>query len=517
MTAERSDNSARGLSLSANAIWNLAGFGSSFVAALLLSPFIIHRLGDARYGVWVLAAEIAGYSAVFDFGIRGAVDHYVARYSSTGDRERLGRSLGAASWMLTALGGLLLLAGILMAVLFPHVFNARGVSPAEIRISVILMTVAVGVGLPMDLYISILYGRRRLDLSNAAELVPRVIVSFATWGALAAGGSLVAMGVVHLVGRAVSWVLRVWFVSRLRIGVPIRWRNADRHSCMELFGYGWKALMVYVSWLIIGRVDVVVIGAALGSAFVTFYAIGGSVVQYAFAPIGSIVLSLTPHLTHLHAKQDAAELRRVYMEASRVTALLSAVIAAGILVFGTPFLSLWLGPKYVTGPWTMRSDAVMKILLIANLPRILQGVSWQLMFAMRRVGFLMWVSAAEAAANLALSLILVRTLSLAGVAIGTLIPMLIFSGLIVPAYVLKVLQVGWGEYLKRSIGVPLLVGTSLCLCFQGLVFLRNPDSWPVLLMEGTAAGSIGLALLYVAIGPSRVKALLPRGIGTVNA
>lgn len=68
--------------------------------------------------------------------------------------------------------------------------------------------------------------------------------------------------------------------------------------------------------------------------------------------------------------------------------------------------------------------------------------------------------------------------------------------------VLRVLEVGWGEYLRHCIGAPLLVGLLLLLCSQGLVLLRNPDSWPVMLMEETAAGCMELGLLDGAVGAS---------------
>ena len=124
----------------------------------------------------------------------------------------------------------------------------------------------------------------------------------------------------------------------------------------------------------------------------------------------------------------------------RAVGMVVTGIAAGILVFGKDFIRLWLGNPYVTGAWTTRSDIIMLILLAANLPRMLQSISWQLLFGMARMRFLMWLNICEAVANLGLSLLLVRYYGPAGVALGTLLPLLISHGIIMPVYTSRVFE-----------------------------------------------------------------------------
>jgi len=40
------------------------------VVGVFLSPFIVHRLGDAAYGIWVLIFSVTGYYGLFDLVIR---------------------------------------------------------------------------------------------------------------------------------------------------------------------------------------------------------------------------------------------------------------------------------------------------------------------------------------------------------------------------------------------------------------------------------------------------------------
>src|SRR5260370_41004556 len=56
--------------------------GLNILAGLFLSPYILHRLGDAAFGLWVLVFSITGYYGLFDLGIRSSIVRYVASYSA---------------------------------------------------------------------------------------------------------------------------------------------------------------------------------------------------------------------------------------------------------------------------------------------------------------------------------------------------------------------------------------------------------------------------------------------------
>ena len=39
---------------------------------IIISPYILHKLGDDAFGLWVLVFAITGYYGLFDFGIRSS-------------------------------------------------------------------------------------------------------------------------------------------------------------------------------------------------------------------------------------------------------------------------------------------------------------------------------------------------------------------------------------------------------------------------------------------------------------
>src|SRR6516225_1877204 len=78
--------------------------GVSILVGVFLSPFILHRLGDTAFGIWVLIFSVTGYYGLFDLGIRSSVIRYVSTYTATNDREGLGKLINTSLVTYTAIG-----------------------------------------------------------------------------------------------------------------------------------------------------------------------------------------------------------------------------------------------------------------------------------------------------------------------------------------------------------------------------------------------------------------------------
>jgi O-antigen/teichoic acid export membrane protein len=61
-----------------------------------LSPFILHKLGDNAFSLWVLVFSLTGYYGVLDLGIRSSIVRYVARFAATGDENNLAKFLSTS-------------------------------------------------------------------------------------------------------------------------------------------------------------------------------------------------------------------------------------------------------------------------------------------------------------------------------------------------------------------------------------------------------------------------------------
>src|SRR5579859_5474172 len=78
--------------------------GVNILVGVFLSPFILHRLGDAAFGIWVLIFSITGYYGLFDFGVRSSIVRYVSKYTATQDKEEVSSVINTAMFTYTCVG-----------------------------------------------------------------------------------------------------------------------------------------------------------------------------------------------------------------------------------------------------------------------------------------------------------------------------------------------------------------------------------------------------------------------------
>src|ERR1700680_22051 len=83
-----------------------SALGINVIVGIFLSPFILHRLGDTAFGIWVLIFSVTGYYGIFDFGIRSSIIRYVSKYTATQDIEEVNRLINSAMFTYTAVGAL---------------------------------------------------------------------------------------------------------------------------------------------------------------------------------------------------------------------------------------------------------------------------------------------------------------------------------------------------------------------------------------------------------------------------
>jgi O-antigen/teichoic acid export membrane protein len=318
---------------------------------------------------------------------------------------------------------------------------------------------------------------------------------------LKAGGGLIALALVQAAARVISWVCTLVACKKVLGGLFMKPQWFRRERVRALMGYGFRNAVGGMALLIIYRMDLTVVGMFAGLGQVTLYSIGGMLVSYASSLCSQFTLVFTPRFTQLESSGQTCEAQQLFLFGMRVVGMIVTGMTAGLLVFGRDFIQLWLGASYVSGPWSSRSDVIMAILLFANLPRMLQSVSWQRLFAMARVRFLMWLNICEAIANLTLSIILVHRFGPAGVAMGTLIPLVISHVVVMPVYSSRAFGIPLEQLLKKGLAIPLITGLLLACVNAACIRIAPPTTWWVFFADVTVVVAIG-AMICIGIGLS---------------
>jgi peptidoglycan biosynthesis protein MviN/MurJ (putative lipid II flippase) len=125
----------------------------------------------------------------------------------------------------------------------------------------------------------------------------------------------------------------------------------------------------------------------------------------------------------------------------------------------------------------------------------------------------MWLTILEAAVNVVLTIALVRPYGLAGVAMGTAIPLLVSQMIAMPWYMSKGLDIPQWKWLVEGLGRPIVVGVLTFIVAQLVRRVYVPQTWPVFAAEVLVVCLVAFGLSMMLVLESGERASLREKLG----
>ncbi len=423
---------------------NWTAFGVTAVVSFLLSPFIVHRLGNSAYGTWVLLGSLVGYLGLLDFGVRGAVTRFVANQYAAGDHRGASATVVAALRLFAALSVVTVVIATVLAATLGDLFQIPPDLLDEARLVVLLGGGAIASALVGGVFGGIVAGLHRFDLDGAVEIAITLLRAAAVVVALQAGYGLVALGVIQLVLSLLRGGLAFILTRRLYPELSVRGVGPTAQATRQLLSFSVFSSLIQLSGMIIYYTDSIVIAAFLPIGVVTYYAIAASLTDYARQLVAAISRVVTPRTSAALATGGTDAVRAVVLSVGPASTLVTVPMALTFLLRGERFLDLWMGPAY--GPPTDRVLFVLSFVVWLAGGRLVAAAA--VMGINRHRGLAIAV-ALEALANLGLSVVLIKPFGIVGVALGTLIPTMIVNLGFLPRYLRQHLQIPSVQFVTR--------------------------------------------------------------------
>jgi O-antigen/teichoic acid export membrane protein len=428
-----------------NVFSNWGSFGFSMAVNFFVAPIVVGHLGNAGYGVWTLVVSLTGYLGLLDFGVRGAVTRYTARFHTQGDHDRAGGVASSALAIFAAAGFLAILIALVVSVLFLDAFNIPHEYLRSARIVLILTGISVAVSLVTGVFGGILVGLQRFDLQNALEVAVAGMRAATIVLVLRSGRGIVALAAVQLAFTLVRGVAAIVISFRqypeLRIGPA----KVKKEHLRLIASFSMFSFLYYVGTNLVFYTDSVVIGAFLPVGMITFFAIGASLVEYSRALVTGISQTMSPLASSLEARGDEEGLRRSLLFGCRTATMVMLPVATTFMIRGGSFIGLWMGPQYAEP-----SGRVLWVLSLTMLLWPAGHLASSVMFGISKHKPLVPLMLAEGLTNLALSVAWIRSAGILGVAWGTVVPSLASSLVFWPWYVRRTLGIRVSAYVVSS-------------------------------------------------------------------
>ena len=382
--------------------------GINVLVGIFISPYILHRLGDDAFGLWVLIFSVTGYYGLFDLGIRSSIVRYVAKYSAVDDHEQLNRLISTSLASYTAVCLVCLLLTGVGAFFVSFLFRVSPDFLITARWLFLMVGTAVALGFPLGVFGGVLEGLQRFYLLNLTSVTSILLRALLIVIVLKHGGGLLSVALITMGLPLITAGINAVFVFHL-LPLELSRRLIDRTTLKKIANYGGTTFIIIVAGRLRFKTDALVIGTFLSSAAITYFAIGSRLVDYASEVVSSLAQVFVPMSSQSDATGDLARLRKIFVAGNRVCAMVIFPITAMLIILGKSVIEAWVGKRYVA-----TSYPVLLVLLIPSTLMLAQAASGRILFGMGRHRTWAWVVLAEGVANLILSIVLVRRFGILG-------------------------------------------------------------------------------------------------------
>ncbi len=469
---------------------------------LVLTPFLIQVLGKETFGLWSLIWSVVSLFALADMGFGTSVVKYVADARGRGDTERLTRVVSTMFWVYTGLGTVLMgLVGVGM-VFLPQAFDIPPAQADAARMVLLLLGLRSALCMPLGLFRGVLNGFQRIRVANLYKVLASILYF---------GGVLLILSRVRDI-RMLAWInlcmgvlpmLAMMLHARATLpGVSISPRHFRLSLVRELSGFSLYFFLIQISALIYTRVDSIVIQTSLGLEAVAVYTIAIRLSDKAGQFCNQLTRTLTPVVAELHGAGDRERVISVWMRGARYATAFALPLLLGLAVLARPLIEAWAGEGF--------EGAVLccRLLVAATLVAVVHGNTNNLLSMVGQHRFLALAMLLSQAVNVLLSLVLVRFLGLAGVALATLLVQIPLSAGAVQGRAGRLYDFPRRRFYGKVLGPSLLPALGMLAFLAGLQALAPVSG----LLGVAAAEALACALFWglfwaVGLSPSERQTL----------
>jgi O-antigen/teichoic acid export membrane protein len=438
------------------------------LVALLLIPYIVHHLGDRLYGFWALAGSFVGYYGLLDLGLSAAVSQYICVAIGRNDESECRKIFNTAFRVQALIGAAALLVTLVLAAATPLIWR----DPADAGMFwkvIVVLGVNAALLFPMKVFSGVLDAQMRFDIQAALDFLGTVLRTVLSVVVIYKGWGLLGLAWITLLSSVPTWVLQMWFARREASWARFENASFDLHKVKSLFSYSVFTSISSMADTLRFSLDSVVVTAFVGLAAVTHYRVAGVFSRYYIAIIIAVVYTFQPILSRLHGQQDHENLEKVYLFATKISTWFSVLICGGLIAWGKPFITRWMGAPYTDAYWPL------VILTLAIFLDVCQSPSIVLLNSTFKHRSYAYINLTEGVINLVASLLLAGPLGIVGVALGTLIGAFIIRVIVQPWWTCKASGIPFAYYAKFLGGSVLRCGILIGVAIAASSWGFRPD------------------------------------------
>ncbi len=403
------------------------------IIGFFMMPFIVEKLGDHWYGIWTIITALLEYYYLVDFGLATAVTRYVSKTITQKDSHSTNVIINTSLIIYSFMSVVICIITAIIAYLVGF-YMKDPESIKIIRLVIFISGTNFAIQFPFKAFAGIVGAYMRYDLLSLSHFFVTVSGAILTLIFLSMGYGIVALAVINFITAQISYILFFLISKHLFSELKISLEYFKKEKIVTLFNYSLWSFLSIISDKLRFRIDTFVIGAILSASFVTHYFIGARLAEYFYNLMLRAIDILVPVFTKYHTERKYNEIRTNLLFITKGSAAIALFGGGVIMVVGKPFIARWMGAAYLD------AYPVLVALMTAMIIETILIPAKNVLFAIKKHRFFAILNLIEGILNVVLSLVLIHFYGIWGVALGTMIPLIIIRLFVLIPYVCRSIE-----------------------------------------------------------------------------
>jgi O-antigen/teichoic acid export membrane protein len=483
------------LMLSAISSWVVLVINAAL--ALVITPYIISKIGKSGYGVWALVSGLVGYYSFLRLGVGSAIMRYVSLYDGKGDRAAVNANFSAAIVIYLVVGTFI----SLIALTFSNSLSSFFGQGKQFATLVVLTGISAGLACPCAVLEATMRAREKFALANTLMLSLTIARSLGLFGCLYLGFGLIGMGIVTMTLSGLDWAIMAIIFRHACSDIRFELQTIKLSHFKSLLSFGFMSSFVALGLSLRYDSDRIVIGKIMSMEMLGIYAVVSTIIANYRNIIRATTRALNPRFSFLDGTGDHNESISLFFRSSKMSNLLGSGLGVLIILLGPEFVRLWVGPGFE------KAYLSLTILGAANIIGQSQSAATAYFNGIGRQAVMAVVTLSEGFLSIILSLVLGLKFGLTGVAAGITISMVLVQAIAFPIYICHFLKVNLWNYFRHCMLGPWAITAVLVIVAEILVHHGNVHTWPHLIISAMLFSVIfsSAAYLLVLTPPERIN------------
>jgi O-antigen/teichoic acid export membrane protein len=462
--------------------------GVDTLVFLVITPFLIHRLGREAFGLWSLLWAYLSLLALIDMGFGTSVVKTVADARGRNDVDRLGRVICTLFWWYVGLGvAMLLLVGLSIPV-FNTVFAIAPEHRRTVQVVLAILGLRSALCMPLGMFRGVLLGQQRATVVNVHKILGSLGYFVAVLLLVRRWPDLRVLALLNL-GLGVGPFLAMFLHARRSVpGMSLSPRRFDRSILKDASSFSVYFMLIQVSSVIATRVDSLIIKAFMPLEMVGVYAIAMRLSEKAAQFCTLLFKALTPVVAELTGAGEQQNLRAVWLKGAKLSTAFAMPLLVGLFVLAEPLINAWTGPEF------REAVPALRWLLAAALTGVIHGNTGNLLGMGGQQRYLAFTELGSQVTNFVLSVLFIRWWGIAGVAMATFLSDLPFQVWFTQGLAARMYGTGRLSFYRRTLLPTVIPSIAMVALLYGVQAL-----WPLTSLVGVALAEVAGLAVFAAL------------------